>query len=160
MLALGLQTAEQRSEMLIEFAAPVVLDLIHCSAQSRLKTLPVKGFEQIVHRMNFKSLQGKFIVSRDEYYCGQVLPFESGENTETIQFRHLDIQKNEIRRKLLNGRNGFLPIGALAENRDVRFIFQKLPHALSRQRLIVDEKHPGFHVRSQPNINRAAPQGL
>src|SRR5688572_30520984 len=117
----------------MDFLRLLAGEMIERAAQRRLETFLVEWLEQVVDGVNVKCLQGKLVVGRNEYDGGTFL-IELGQDTEAIQFRHLDIEKNQIGLFFSNQLDGFPPIGGFAQNFDVRFGTQELQQPFARER--------------------------
>jgi len=113
----------------------------HCfgSFQCLLKPAPVKGLQQIVDRVYLESFQGILIVGGYEDHRRHLFSADSFDHFKTIHGRHLDVQENEIGGQLANGANGFVPVGAFADNLNVRIVRQQALDSPASERFIVDD---------------------
>src|SRR6185295_12335099 len=91
-----------------------------------------------VQRMNFKCLE--CILIKRSYEDDRVNMFGSNfiENVESIHFRHLDIEKDQIRSRSLNRFDSFFTIAAFADNFNLRITLEKQTKVAPRERFVVD----------------------
>ena len=95
--------------------------------------------------MHVEGAQRVFVVSGREDHRHR--PTEELEHLEPVELRHLDVEKDQVRRQFGHRFHGIEPVAALGDNRDARMRTQKFTHHGARQRLVVhddDAKEFGF----------------
>src|SRR5229473_2880432 len=106
----------------------------------------VKGLQQVVQGVHLESTQGILIESGDEYYRWNLLGCQGFEDTEAIDSRHLNIQKDEIWIPLLDEADGLLGISAFADYFHIALGCQKPADPAASQCFIIHDQR--FNFRS------------
>src|SRR5262249_60834983 len=75
------------------------------------------------------------------------------QHAEAVQRRHLDVEKDEVRRYRADRANGLPAIGTFPDDLDIRLLLQQGPQPLTGQGFIVDDECPD-HVLWLPIIER------
>src|SRR5438477_7901288 len=113
-----------------------MFDLLERALQSRPKPFAIERLKQVIDCMHLEGTQSELIVRRNEDDDWHWLGADRLEDLESIQFGHLDIKKNELRRLLLNRVNRLASVGTLADQLNLGVIGKQLPQPLARQRFI------------------------
>src|SRR6266851_886562 len=91
---------EQRRKLARKFESTLgPLPLSHAFEGLRKPCLPY-GLNQVVERMSVESPDSEFIMRGHENHHGHVLSPNRPQHFKSIQSRHLDIKKNEVRFQL------------------------------------------------------------
>src|SRR5437899_7016072 len=113
--------------------------------QGGFKSLTIKGFEQVVHGMHFKSPQRKFVVRGHEHDDRHRIGTDRLENFKAVQLRHLDVEKDQVRFLLLNRPNGLASVRAFTHQLNLRPVRQQLPEPAAPELLVIDNDRARFH---------------
>src|SRR5262249_2682367 len=93
-----------------------------------------------IHRAHFKSANSVLIEGGDENDCGQIRVADGFDNFKTIEFRHLHVEKDEIRTFRKNALNGFFSVATFADHLNVMMLLEQRPDAFARQWFVVDDQ--------------------
>src|SRR5579872_615364 len=135
-------------------------DLLLGSLKCGREALLVERLEQIIERMHLEGLHRVTVVSGHKNNHRHAPSANGLEYAETIQFRHLHIEKNQIRFAFFNGRDGSPPVGALSNHLDLRIAGEQTADSLAAQRLVIDNKCPDFHLESSASFFSAASSAI
>ena len=103
--------------------------------------LPVERLEQIVHRIHFKRLHRVLIEGRGKDNLGQrdLLVQQFLDHAETIESRHLHVEKNQVGIVFADEIDGFDAVLALGDDVDIADIFQQKGEFIAGELLIVHD---------------------
>src|SRR5210317_873976 len=100
----------------------------------------VVWFEQVVHGVNFKRFDGILVIGSHKNHDRHPLRTYRLKNLESIKLRHLDIQKDELRRRFDNRVYRLATVGTFADDSDSWMIFQQGANSPAGQRLIINNE--------------------
>jgi hypothetical protein len=123
-----------------------MFDAFDRSAQRRLKAFAIKRFQQVIHSVHFESAQSELIVSGNEYNYRRPFRVDGLENAKTVEFRHLDIEKHQIGRLLLDSSDSLASIRALPDEINLRLVLEQLTEALARQSFVINDQRSNIHA--------------
>src|SRR5690348_4802137 len=92
--------------------------------------------------MHLEGTDGVLIVSRDKRYYWEVPRIDLLKDRKSIDFRHLDVQHQQIRQKLGNGCKGLVAVRALGNKFEIRICGQHAPQNGTGSRFVVDNYCP------------------
>ncbi len=95
---------------------------------------------------DLESEQGKFIISRHENDHGPRIDPHGIKYLESVQLRHLHVDKNQIGSKRLDLAHGIPARRRSPEDFDVSVRFQQQPYSATRGRLIIDNQLLNFFL--------------
>ncbi len=104
------------------------------------ETFRPKRLEQIVHRMHFEGAQCVIVMGGREHDAGGIAADEL-QYFETVQFRHLNIQKQQVRLQFVRRLHRLQTIGAFGHHPHVAMVLQIFPDQRASRSLIVDYHH-------------------
>ena len=87
--------------------------------------------------MDFESLQCEFVMGCNEHDSWQGMKIKGREHAESVQTRHLHIQKYEVRPVLGDAVDRFSTRGGVGQKNNVRLAFEKPPDLEARRTLVV-----------------------
>src|ERR1041384_744771 len=90
--------------------------------------------------MNVKRLERVLIKRRHKDDRLNMLRTNMLEHVEAIHLRHLDVEKDEIRRQRVDGFHCLATIPALVQDLDLRIFLEQHTEIAPRQRLVVDNQ--------------------
>ena len=97
------------------------------------------------------------IVGGDEDDERHPLAADRLDDLEAVHLRHLHVEEHELRRVILDRRDGLLAVAALPHDFDVGLAREQRGQALTRERLIVDDERLDFLHRGGPmHVGRGA----
>ena len=96
------------------------------------------GFEQVIDRIQLKSLDCKLCIGRCEDHFWRIA--KGPQEGKTIEARHLNIQKEQIDLLVLEALHGREGIGAFAQHIQERDALRMVKQNASSLRLIVDDQ--------------------
>ena len=109
--------------------------------------------EQVVDRVDLERLQRVLVVGGDEHHRDVLL--DQLEHLESVQFRHLHVEQQQIRLEVGDGLDGFEAVRALGDHFHPRFLFEVLAENGARRRLVVHDCHPQRERRHRATAIRA-----
>src|SRR5262249_36595224 len=130
----------QRQQSLTDAIDLARFDLRLCTLQSVRESFVIKRLQQVIERVYVKRLQRILIERGDENDRLDLFWSNALEHVEPIHLRHLDVEKDQIRRERVDGFDRFASIATLVENLDLRIFFEQQAQIASRQRLVVDDQ--------------------
>ena len=126
--------ADECREPAVRFAEPrALLD----AGEGARKTGILERLEQVVHGMHVELADGVLVVGGDEHDAGDRIRSDGLQNVEAVHFLHLHVEKEHIRRCLLDGRDG---IGAAALARQLEIRAQQNADGIARQWLVIHDQ--------------------
>ncbi len=102
----------------------------------------IHRLQQVMQSVNVECPQYVFLMRRHKNYSRHVLNWQCAQHLESVQTRHLDIEKHNVRRPLQNCLHCGLPISAFSNDLNVLESAQHECDAMTRQWLIVDDQNP------------------
>src|SRR5215470_12223609 len=133
---------EQREQTVVYVAQPatfVTVELLASMRERLAKAFVTEGLQQVIQRVDGERPDRILIKSRDENDRRQMRGVERGQRLKAVELRHLNIEKDQIRLELFDGRDGFAPVAAFAENFDVGFGGEKAAHAVARDGFVIND---------------------
>src|SRR5436190_13532252 len=110
------------------------LEGVDGTIKSFFEPIAIERLEEVIDRMYFKGLKGEIVMRSHKDDGGQSRSANLFENGETAQFRHLDIEKNEVRLFLVDAFYGGNSVIALADEFDVRFRLKQRSNPFASER--------------------------
>ena len=104
------------------------------------ETIAAERLEQVIERVHFERAQRVLVVGGDEDDRRHPLGADRVDHAEAVDAGHLDVEEDEVRRLVLDGRDRLRAVAALADDFDVLFLLQQRQHALARDRLVVNDQ--------------------
>ena len=101
------------------------------------ETIAVKGFQQIVHGIQIKRIDGVVVISRRKNNAGHIVRLQPLHYVETREDWHLNVQNQNIRRIVSAGLEYFAAIFETPQHLNIGHRFQQILEISPRQRLIV-----------------------
>jgi hypothetical protein len=105
----------------------------------------VKRFENIIESVYFKRFEREFIVCGNENNERHIFRADDFDDFKAADFRHLNVEKNQVGREISDGVDSLAPVRAFAYNLDFRVFAEMSSDKISRQRYVVDYQCPNFH---------------
>src|SRR5580704_6411699 len=138
---------EQWFEIAIWF--PAVFENLACVIQRLGKSLLIIRFQEIVNGMHFKCTNGVHIMSRykDIYGSGAVHWLHILDDSKTIEIRHLHIEKNDVRMKLIDLLHRAYSVRRLAYNFNAVVFGQIATDTAPGDRFVIDDE--GSRLQSE-----------
>ena len=146
---LGAQILEESEESGVD-RLPRLTQMPPRAGKGFLEAHRVEWLEEKVERVDLEGAQGVIVVSRDEHDgwrpgpilrpLVRVAALEGLDDLEAIDFRHLDIEEDEVGTLLLDELQGLDAVGRLAEEADVVQAGEEADQAVARQLLVVDDE--------------------
>src|SRR4051794_16595507 len=96
--------------------------------------------------MDLKRTDGKLVKRRDKNNGWKFFNTNRFDNIEPSHFRHLNIEKNEVWRKRLNGRDCLSTVDALPGNFKIGVGGESLPQTFAGEFHIVDNQCAHSHI--------------
>src|SRR5215475_3813956 len=143
---------EQREQTAVYVAQPATFVTVELLARMRkrlAKAFVTEGLQKVIQRVDGERPDGVFIESRDENDRGQTRGVERGQRPKAVELRHLNVEKDQIRLDPFDGRDGFAPVAAFAENFDVGFGGEKAAHAAARDGFVIHDYRLDLHPLRQ-----------
>ena len=78
---------------------------------------------------------------------GRCLLLQRRDHAEAVDFRHLNVEEDQVRLLALDERDRRLAVAALGHNLQVGFFFQQAAQTLARQGFVVAKQHSNGHWR-------------
>ena len=108
------------------------------------ESLGAERLQQVIERVNLEGPQGVLVVSRHEDHGRHPVRPERIRQLEPGHARHLDVEEEQIRRGVAEGRDGLRAIRVFAHHLDVLLLAEERQDARPRHRLIVDDDRADF----------------
>src|SRR5262249_23309113 len=89
---------------------------------------------------------GISLEGRDEDRGGHARGIDAAHHVDSRHLRHLDVEIDEIRRQLRDGRERAGTVTAFAEHANVIVAAEQLRHAAPRDRFVVDNQRADLHA--------------
>src|SRR5437899_888989 len=122
-------------------AVLLTLKLCPDAPQRSLQAGARARLEQVVYGLHLEGLQGELLVGGDENNERQPWATDLVDHVETVQFRHLNVQENQIRLEAIDGFNGFAPTGGGANDFDIGLVLkQALEHGAAERLVVGDQR--------------------
>ena len=115
------------------------------SCQRLGQALRAERLQQVVDRVHLKGLDRVLVVGGDEDH--RCLAADQLENVEAIEFRHLDVEEEQIGLLFGDGLHRLEAVAALGNHLDIGMLPEQLSQQRPRQLLIVHDDHPQRHFR-------------
>src|SRR6185369_786101 len=131
---------EQGKQSLTQLVDLARRNLRLCAFQCSCETLVVEGLQQVVEGVNVESLQSILIERRDKDDCLNLLRSHVCKHVEPIHLRHLNVEKDQVRRKVLNRFNCLTAITTLFEYFDLRISLEQHTKIAPRERFVIDNQ--------------------
>src|SRR4051812_38329406 len=109
--------------------------------QCGLEPFAVKRFEEIIDGVHLESAQSELIVCGHKNHRWPAIRIQFGQNPKPIQFRHLDVQENQIGSMGLDCIESFPAVGTFRNELDARLGPQKIPQTLPGERFIISNQY-------------------
>jgi hypothetical protein len=126
-------------------SADSIPSLLESVPERRPESLAIKRLEQVIDGVDFEGSQRELVVCGDKHDHRHGLTANGLQNAESIQFRHLDIQKDQVGQRLLDHGDRFTTVRALANEFDVGFGFQQLPQPVAGERFVINDQRSNLH---------------
>src|SRR6185369_15523084 len=134
-----LQLCQQCEYVTIALAALIEFDLLLHAMPGGVEALVIEGLEQVVEGVHLEGAYRVLIVSGDKDDVRSRFAVERFQHFEAAQFRHLNIEKDEVGLQRLDRIYGLTTIRTLPDNLDFRIISQHLANHFASERFIVDD---------------------
>jgi hypothetical protein len=106
--------------------------------------------------MRLEGAQGELVVGGDEDHHGHMTDADRLQHVEAVELGHLDVQEEQIRRRLFDGLDRFPAVRAFGDDLDVLCLREQVAYALARQRLVVHD-HGADRHRADLSCSPATP---
>jgi hypothetical protein len=137
---------QQRPQPAVQVASRLLADPLARAVQRRLEALVVEGLQQVVQRLRLEGAQGELVVGGDEDHYGHTAGADRPEHVEAVDLRHLDVQEEQVRRRLLDHPDRFPAVRALGDDLHVPGLREQAADAPARQRLVVHDHGADRHA--------------
>ena len=141
-LAAAAQLREQVDQLVALADRGALFDELAYVRERRGEPRIVDGLENVVDGACLEGLHGEAVVGRHEHDHRQLVRLQFGQDVETGESRHLDVQEYQVGLELADGLQRFAAIAALPDDLDVVGDAQPQLQAAARQRLVVDQQGP------------------
>ena len=146
---LGAQILEESEESGVD-RLPRLMQMPPRAGKGFLEAHRVEWLEEKVERVDLEGAQGVIVVSRDEHDgwrpgpilrpLVRVAALEGLDDLEAIDFRHLDIEEDEVGVGIVDGAQRFGAVRTFGYHFDVGVLGEQRPHALTRELFVVDDR--------------------
>jgi hypothetical protein len=118
----------------------------------RTKTLRGPRLQQVIQRMRLERAQGELVVGGDEDHRGHVTHADRPQHVEAVDLGHLDVQKEQVRRRLFDGLDRFPAVRAFGNDLHALCFHQQAAYAPARQRLVVHDHGANRHRADRSSL--------
>ena len=80
-----------------------------------LQALPADGFKKVIDGSRFKRLDGVLMEGGHNDDHGEACAAEPADDLETVELRHLEVEKHEVRTQIENHAQSFRPVARFAD---------------------------------------------
>ena len=133
------------------------LQLLARALQGFLEARLLKWLQKVVQCVDFKRVNGVFIVGGGENDRGHLLGRQGLQHLKAVEARHLDIEEHQVRTMLLNGLERLSPISALGDDLHIGLFIEKQPYSFTPEWLVVDDDGTNFHEAKSESWERRHP---
>ena len=125
-------------------ALPALRDLLARVAERRPEPLGAERLQQEIEGMHFERSERVLVVRRHEHHRRIPGRLNRARQIQSVHFRHLDVQKEQLGARGFNRRHRLLAIRAFADDLEVVFLLEQGDDARAGNRLVVDDERPDF----------------
>jgi len=137
----GRSGGEERFEAGTEIPFSAGGDGIADAFERELKAGAVERFQKVVGGLGGEGFDGEALVGGDEDDGGSGIG-EAPDDFESVATGHLHVEEDEFRLKILDRREGVVAVGSFADDFEGGVGGEQRAHAITRERLVVDDKDP------------------
>src|SRR5450755_841434 len=138
----GVEAAQHLENALLKHGLGRMHQLLARVIERFAQSFLVDWLQQVVESMYLESAHGVTVVCGHEDRQRQNgLLFQLFHHAKAVNFRHLDVEENEVRHLALDKGNRRLAIGALGHNVQVRLFLQQATQTFAGKRFIVAKQH-------------------
>ena len=126
------------------------LTRVHSDALRKASRRPrepcaIERLDQIVDGVHFERAQCMFVVRRHEHDERHPVDTDLRDHSESIERRHLYIEKHDVRRERRNRGNGLAPVACFADDLE-RWIFsEQRANTAAGEHFVVDNERADGH---------------
>ena len=106
------EVLDERQQPPSEVAGFLAFDLPPRALQGVGEALAIERLEDVVERAHLEGLERVLIVGGHEDHERHALAADRLDDLEAVHVRHLDVEKHQLRRMILDGRHGLLAVAS------------------------------------------------
>ena len=119
------------------------------------------GLQQVVDRVDLERLHGILVKRSGKNEEGQrgFLFEQFLDDSESVETRHLDIEKDQARAQLLHHADGFDAVAALSDDFDLGEALQQESQLIAGRLFVIHNQGRDLHTASVPSLTNKLPHG-